>query len=64
MKTKKSKNRLGEMFRYYIACDNRTLRELAGEIGISAATLMRISHGLEPDSATLIKILNWMFMKV
>ena len=49
------------MIRYYLACENTTLRDVAKEIGTSPATLMRISHGMEPDSATLIKLLVWMF---
>lgn len=55
-----SKNRLGEMFRYYLACRNQSLREVAAEIGTSKTTLMRITQGMEPDFATMMKVLRWM----
>lgn len=61
---KESGNNLGKMFRYYLACESKQLREVAEEIGISAPTLMRVSHGREPDSATLLKIWVWMFEKL
>lgn len=58
---KESANNLGEMIRFYLACSNKPLRTVADEIGVSAATLMRISHGREPDSATMLKLWQWMF---
>lgn len=36
-------------------------RELADEIGISAATLSRIENGGECEARILIKILTWLF---
>jgi len=38
------------------------LRSLAKEIGISAATLMRIEHGYIPDGETMAKVLAWQFL--
>lgn len=38
------------------------LRSLAKELGISAATLMRIEHGHAFDLKTFIKLQNW-FLK-
>lgn len=38
-----------------------TLREVGKEIGIGAATLMRLEQGREPDAMTLIKVLAWLF---
>jgi transcriptional regulator with XRE-family HTH domain len=38
----------------------RKLREVANEIGIGAATLMRIENGRVPDLATFGKICKWL----
>jgi transcriptional regulator with XRE-family HTH domain len=38
----------------------RKLREVAKEIGISAATLMRIEAGRVPDVATFGKVCHWL----
>lgn len=38
----------------------RRLREVAAEIGIGAATLMRIENGRIPDVATFGKICHWL----
>jgi transcriptional regulator with XRE-family HTH domain len=40
----------------------RKLREVAREIGISAATLMRIEAGRVPDVATFGKVCKWLKM--
>lgn len=60
MSRKKSSNRLGEIIQIYLAVKDRNLRAVAEEIGISAATLMRISHGRTPDADTFTKLLAWM----
>ena len=39
---------------------SRKLREVATEIGISAATLMRIENGRVPDLGTFGKICKWL----
>lgn len=39
---------------------SRKLREVAAEIGISAATLMRIENGRVPDLATFGKVCKWL----
>jgi transcriptional regulator with XRE-family HTH domain len=39
---------------------SRKLREVATEIGISAATLLRVEGGKIPDVATFGKICNWL----
>lgn len=39
---------------------SRKLREVAAEIGISAATLMRIENGRVPDLGTFGKICKWL----
>jgi len=40
-----------------------SIRELAKEIGISAATVNRIERGYVMDAATLMKVLNWMMTR-
>jgi len=60
---KQSTNRLGKMIRYYIAVEQTELRSVAKEIGVSAPTLMRISHGRDMDGSTLIKLLQWMMQE-
>lgn len=59
-----SQNHLGEMFRFYLACRNQTLREVASEIGTSAATLMRITQGMEPGFTTMLKVFQWMMKEI
>lgn len=39
---------------------NRGVREVAGEIGISHATLSRIESGKQPDLETFTKICKWL----
>lgn len=50
----------GEMLRLYRSVRGVTLRELAPDIGISHATLLRIECGLAMDAATLLKLWTWM----
>lgn len=52
--------RLGEMLRLYRTVGNRSLRDLAPQIGIGHATLMRIETGEAFDAATLLKLWTWM----
>lgn len=40
------------------------MRTVADEIGISAATLLRVEHGRIPDGRTLAKLLAWLFAEV
>ena len=56
--------RLGVVLRKYRAMQEITVRDLAQEIGIGFATLSRIENGLDCDSATLMKIFNWLTGKV
>ncbi len=39
---------------------NRGIREIAGEIGISSATLSRVENGKTPDLDTFSKICKWL----
>lgn len=47
--------------RRYRVTNELTLREVGKEIGIGAATLMRLEQGRDPDSRTLTKVLAWLF---
>jgi hypothetical protein len=40
--------------------EERGLRGLGKEIGVSAATLMRLEQGRDPSGATLARILHWL----
>lgn len=52
--------RLSEVIRKYRLMSEKTVRGLASEIGISAATLSRVENGDMMDGRTLTKILVWM----
>lgn len=52
--------RLGEMLRLYRTVKNRSLRDVAPEIGTSPATLLRIETGKNFDAETLLKLWAWM----
>ena len=51
---------LGEMLRLYRMVRGMTLRQLAPQIGISTATLMRIEYGQAFDAVTLLKLWAWL----
>lgn len=53
--------KLGIIIKKYRVMSELTLREVGKEIGISAATLMRLEQGREPDGKTIAKILAWLF---
>lgn len=50
----------GEMLRLYRTVRGITLRQLAPDIGIGHATLLRIEGGRAMDAATLLKLWAWM----
>jgi transcriptional regulator with XRE-family HTH domain len=52
--------KLGKVIRTYRLMQELTLRELGQEIGIGAATLMRIEKGHDPDGPTLVKVQAWL----
>jgi transcriptional regulator with XRE-family HTH domain len=56
--------RLAELIRLYRKWNELKLRDIAGEIGISAATLMRLEAGRVPDGETLAKVLVWLMAKM
>lgn len=51
---------LGTMLRCFMAMERWSMRTLAPEIGVSAATLHRICSGYAMDADTLMKVLNWL----
>lgn len=52
--------KLGEVLRKWRLISERDLRSVGSEIGISAATLMRLEQGRDPDGKTLAKVLAWL----
>jgi transcriptional regulator with XRE-family HTH domain len=53
--------RIGELLKKWRILNERTLRDLGKEIGVSAATLMRIEQGHAVDSATMVALIDWLF---
>lgn len=56
--------KLGTVIRKYRINSELSLREVGKEIGISAATLMRLEQGRDPDGQTVAKVLAWLFNPV
>lgn len=54
------RTRLGEMFRLYRTVRGLSLRDVAPDIGIGHATLMRIETGQAFDADTMLKLWVWM----
>jgi|GEM_PF-4124081 predicted transcriptional regulator len=55
--------RLGAVLRKWRTMEERTIREVANEIGTSSATLLRIEQGKPCDSGTMATILLWLIGK-
>lgn len=55
--------RLGAMLRLYRTVGGQTLREVAPQIGIGHATLMRIEQGKAMDVDTLLRLWAWLLAK-
>jgi DNA-binding XRE family transcriptional regulator len=53
--------KLGTVIRRYRIMSELSLRDVGKEIGIGAATLMRLEQGRETDSGTIAKVLAWLF---
>lgn len=53
--------KLGQVIRRYRITSELSLREVGKEIGIGAATLMRLEQGRDPDGQTVVKVLAWLF---
>lgn len=52
--------KLGEVLDDYAFANHLSVRQLADEIGVSAATTHRMCHGENVDSVTLAKVLTWL----
>lgn len=56
--------RLGIILRKYRAMAEKSTRDMAAELGISAATYSRIERGEGMDGTTLARILKWLLEEV
>lgn len=56
--------RIGTVLRRYRRVEDMDLRTMAKQLGISAATLMRVEIGHDPEGQTLAKLLRWMLEPV
>jgi transcriptional regulator with XRE-family HTH domain len=52
--------KIGTVLRKWRTMEERTIRDVAKEMGTSAATLLRLEQGKPCDSGTLATILLWM----
>ena len=55
--------RIGTVLKRYRKLGDLNIRDMAGELGISSATLSRIETGKPMDGISLAKILKWMMEK-
>lgn len=53
-------SRLGMMLNLYMASRGIGVRELGRMLGVSAATVSRITHGKQIDLATGVRLWMWM----
>ncbi len=53
--------KIGQLLKFYMAMREISVRELAEDIGISAATISRITRGEVCDLATHLKITKWLW---
>lgn len=52
--------RLGIVLHKWRVFEERSLRDVAKEMGVSAATLLRIEQGYDFDAKTMAKIWLWL----
>jgi len=53
---------LATVMKQYRWASKRTLRELGSEIGLPAATLMRLEQGYASDGPTFAKLIAWLLV--
>lgn len=53
-------SKLATVMRKWRINSELSLRDVGDQIGIGAATLMRLEQGHEPDGGTLTKVLIWL----
>jgi transcriptional regulator with XRE-family HTH domain len=54
---------IGELLKLWLAVEGVGVRDFAADVGISAATVSRITRGEAMDSATMLKLITWLFNK-
>jgi transcriptional regulator with XRE-family HTH domain len=52
---------IGNLLSLYRYKNDLTVRQMADQLGVSAATVSRIESGKDIDAKTLIKLINWLF---
>lgn len=52
---------IGELLRKWRVMTEKSLRDVAKEIGIAHGTLSRTERGYPLDGTTMLKIINWLF---
>lgn len=57
---KVSETNLGRLMRLDRQVRNHGVRQVSADIGISAATLSRLERGHQIDSATMLKLWQWL----
>jgi transcriptional regulator with XRE-family HTH domain len=53
--------RIGELIRLYRNVEGFGVRDMAAEIGVSAATLSRVERGEMMNGRTLARVTSWLF---
>jgi uncharacterized protein YerC len=51
---------MANVLRLYRAVNQRPIRSLAPDMGLSVATLSRIERGHAMDADTMVRVLNWL----
>lgn len=54
---------IAELLRIYMAVVDVRVRDLAKQIGVSPATISRVSRGEKIDSKTMLLVINWLFQE-
>lgn len=52
---------LGELLSLYLRVNQISVKETAAQIGVSPATVSRITRGENIDQETLLKVIQWLF---
>jgi transcriptional regulator with XRE-family HTH domain len=54
---------IGKLLKLYLAVEGIAVRDFAAELGVSAATVSRITRGEQVDQNTMLKLMTWLFGK-
>lgn len=52
---------IGELLSLYLRVQDISVREIAQDLGISPATVSRITRGDKVDQDTMLKLIQWLF---